>query len=136
MGMMDFDSAGTRDGNVSGRLLNFLGRLRTHSSDRMDDALPQRRGAKRKAKGKGRSARARSPSGSIDSFVDYWDLDDSVAAYLESMEDDDVLDVVLGDFDPSGSKDGDVVGRLKAFVLSTMIRLGRGAKRRPDRRSS
>lgn len=58
-------------------------------------------------------------------FLERCGLEASAAAYLEALP-EDVLQRVLSDFDPSGTKDGNVLGRLQGYVRFLNARRKRG----------
>jgi len=53
----------------------------------------------------------------LDAFARHYKLDDEAVSYLESLS-PDTLDVVIADFDPGGTKDGNVFGRIQGFARS------------------
>jgi len=134
MCLTTFDPWTTRDGNISARLRSFLWKVeaqlaesdswydKSHASywkhgydydyaDYHDDTRPRTDRATRDA---------------ILKFVARWDLDLAVGAFLETVKDPDVLARVMEEFDPSGTQDGNVLGRLKAFVRLLSTRRKRG----------
>lgn len=130
MCLVEFDPSGTKDGNVAGRLQGFVKKAlaRTgHSSSAMShvsSASPAAYGVDPRAqnvydnsrsfpKGKGKGKRGINPA--IADFIARCGLDDSATSFLEGLP-EDVLDKVLTQFDPSGTKDGNVMGRLEGYV--------------------
>uniref|UniRef100_A0A7S4VG83 Uncharacterized protein n=1 Tax=Alexandrium monilatum TaxID=311494 RepID=A0A7S4VG83_9DINO len=129
--LTDFDPSGTKDGNVAGRLQGFakkaiaqagqLARAPNGGSDHYGGAgvlhhqdLGSSGGARAAA-----PPPAAAPSLSSDplvaSFLERCGLDASATSYLGSLP-EDVLSRVLSEFDPSGTKDGNVLGRLQGYV--------------------
>jgi len=62
---------------------------------------------------------------SIDEFARNCNLDSEGVSFLESLS-DDVRSTVMSAFDPSGTKDGNVLGRLQGFARSVENRRKRG----------
>lgn len=142
-----FDPWTTRDGNISARLRSFLWKIEAQVTDnaRWWDS------SSRYDKYYGKSGYDRYDDYSYDyddvqpradratrdailKFVARWDLDLATGAYLESLKDPDVLARVLEEFDPSGTQDGNVLGRLKAFVRLLSSRRKRGELVLEDKR--
>merc|ERR1712087_226854 len=61
----------------------------------------------------------------IAAFLARCDLDETAWTLLEEQS-DAVLEKVMTEFDPSGTKDGNVLGRLEGFVRSLSAREARG----------
>eukprot|EP00440_Ansanella_granifera_P062770 gb/GFBE01068062.1/.p1 GENE.gb/GFBE01068062.1/~~gb/GFBE01068062.1/.p1 ORF type:complete len:580 (+),score=114.61 gb/GFBE01068062.1/:1-1740(+) len=108
----DFDPSGTKDGNVSGRLMGFAKKAMamTRPGAPPTEARPPR--------GSGdwqRTPAVLDEAAAIDEFIHRCGLDSSAMALLQPLS-PDVLALVLNNFDPRGTKDGNVMGRLEGYV--------------------
>eukprot|EP00933_Yihiella_yeosuensis_P033961 TRINITY_DN2754_c0_g4_i1.p1 TRINITY_DN2754_c0_g4~~TRINITY_DN2754_c0_g4_i1.p1 ORF type:complete len:576 (-),score=75.56 TRINITY_DN2754_c0_g4_i1:93-1820(-) len=139
----EFDPTGCRDGNVAARLRGYLKKVEVQMERELGDSVgsaswyqapPTRTSS-------GGSASSRQPDratrNAIRNFVRQQELDDSCRSLLESVHDPDVLATVLEEFDPRGTKDGNMLGRLKAYVtlVSNQSRRGElsaGSRRKDD----
>lgn len=138
--MADFDASGSKDGNVSARLMGFANFVNSRhaggSSHPAVPSAPPRTYSSPDSRSEGSRLRSvftsiapapqsfRPPSrtnlsyGSLDEFVRRWNLDQRAAAFMQALN-DDLRRRVLESFDASATKDGNAWGRLLGFVRST-----------------
>lgn len=122
--LTDFDPSGTKDGNIAGRLQGFAKKALAQASARVPTGASNANYVVN-ATSYSDVGVARAPvpmlKASLSSdplvmgFLERCGLDMSTVSYLESLP-EDVLARVLSDFDPSGTKDGNVLGRLQGYV--------------------
>mmetsp|Transcript_168756 Transcript_168756/g.542366 ORF Transcript_168756/g.542366 Transcript_168756/m.542366 type:complete len:675 (-) Transcript_168756:31-2055(-) len=136
--LTDFDPSGTKDGNVLGRLQGFARKACKQSGFSMPPQLTSGGGYGGHGGGGGGggfsqggslaltvpggpppSSAAASPelAGSLDlsGFCERCGLDQDSFNWLSSLP-EDVLSIVVTEFDPTGTKDGNVLGRLQGYV--------------------
>merc|ERR1712146_705744 len=104
---------GTKDGNVLGRLRGFARSLAGKQVHGLAPAQPLPSARKR---GPPVALQAHEQEADITCFLDNCGLSGSDEAWdtLAPLA-ADALEVVLQNFDPSGTKDGNVLGRLRGF---------------------
>mmetsp|Transcript_85292 Transcript_85292/g.198294 ORF Transcript_85292/g.198294 Transcript_85292/m.198294 type:complete len:738 (+) Transcript_85292:136-2349(+) len=124
--LTDFDPSGTKDGNIAGRLQGFAkkalaqaGQLARAPGGDPNVGHAAVAAVQLEASAARFAAPMMKPSLSSDplvvGFLERCGLDVSTLSYLESLP-EDVLTRVLNEFDPSGTKDGNVLGRLQGYV--------------------
>lgn len=131
MVVTEFDPSGTKDGNVQGRLEGFLKRVAMHFRPvgsgsgvvAWQPGMPEAVGTWHQSaartttsvanRGVSSSCMAADPA--IAAFLDHCGLDASAGQLLEGLS-EDALQMVFTEFDPSGTKDGNVLGRLEGFL--------------------
>jgi len=153
--LTEFDPSGTKDGNVAGRLQGFVKRVLA----RTGEAQPQRMAAVAPPIGFGGGGRPIARVGGppariggaparvgvqparvggdggdsqrdadIQNFLLRCGLDETAAPLLEELSEEG-LHKVLTNFDPSGTKDGNVLGRLEGYVRHAKRGSGQPAQR-------
>lgn len=131
----EFDARGTKDGNVAGRVMGFAKKAMASAHGAAAEA-PEAKSAKSAHAqvlatlgGASRPVVQQSPvqdlrnDPAVQEFIQRCGLDDSAVALLEPL-DADTLANVLQCFDPSGTKDGNVLGRLNGYIKSKSTRRG------------
>jgi len=150
--LAEFDPSGTKDGNLVGRLQGFVKKAMAqcgHNRRALGAAAPHQGYAAGDAAGSfyeppqqqqwqqpqapwhqqqqwQPQQQAAAPGGaSLTGFIERCGLDPSTLPYLESLS-PDILSQIISDFDPSGTKDGNVLGRLQGYVRLLTARQRRG----------
>mmetsp|Transcript_15946 Transcript_15946/g.34509 ORF Transcript_15946/g.34509 Transcript_15946/m.34509 type:complete len:597 (-) Transcript_15946:118-1908(-) len=120
----DFDPSGTKDGNVMGRLQGFAKKATKQASSRYGSTAPEYGGCAPRFSqhqpsfgggGCGGGGLAQMPGESLISFCERCNLAQDSLQWLASLP-QDIMSTVIAEFDPSGTKDGNVLGRLQGFV--------------------
>jgi len=137
--LTDFDPSGTKDGNVAGRLQGFAKKALAQASVRSQQnhqqhqvngysgvqpmfvapsyQQQQQQQAEMAALDPNEPPKISPLSADplVAGFLERCNLDWTALSYLETLP-EDVLTRVLNEFDPSGTKDGNVLGRLQGYV--------------------
>jgi len=135
--MKDFDPSGTKDGNVAGRLQGFA--RKAVAVARMGGAvIPSGYGGGYEqqtvtfaAAPVNMANMAPPPSHDLTTdpvvvgFLDRCNLDLSAASMFADLP-EDILQQAINEFDPSGTKDGNVLGRLQGYVRHLCRKRGLG----------
>eukprot|EP00931_Biecheleriopsis_adriatica_P068347 TRINITY_DN42315_c0_g1_i1.p1 TRINITY_DN42315_c0_g1~~TRINITY_DN42315_c0_g1_i1.p1 ORF type:complete len:550 (+),score=121.19 TRINITY_DN42315_c0_g1_i1:79-1728(+) len=113
----EFDPSGTKDGNVDGRLMGFAKKAMAMSQARSDRGSGFGEPAPRGGNGHRRAGwQDQGPEpGSIDEFISRCGLDSSAYDLLEPLS-EDARQHIMRHFDPRGTKDGNVMGRLEGYI--------------------
>lgn len=139
--LASFDPSSSKDGNIWGRLFAFARRTwaKHVGSDQITVAhlkgLPEEEQRRLIIEWTPPSASVSNmghahPGGNfggldrrsaVQQFVHHWGLDDRIAAFLHALP-EMVRDHVVSGFDGSGTKDGNVWGRLLGFIRATWAR--------------
>jgi len=119
----NFDPSGTKDGNVLGRLQGFTRHMLRRSGQHSPASLPaatakDQQGSHVDDRGRVEPATAlEATSAIVDAFAIKVGLNDAALSFLRRLQ-PDVQQIVAMEFDPTGTKDGNVWGRLLAYVRS------------------
>eukprot|EP00930_Biecheleria_cincta_P083448 TRINITY_DN7301_c0_g1_i1.p1 TRINITY_DN7301_c0_g1~~TRINITY_DN7301_c0_g1_i1.p1 ORF type:complete len:879 (+),score=128.89 TRINITY_DN7301_c0_g1_i1:85-2721(+) len=139
----EFDARGTKDGNIAGRVMGFAKKAMASAHSVVHEAVETRSAHAQVLATLGGRSRpvAQSPAQdlrhdpAVQEFIERCGLDDSAVGLLEPL-DADTLANVLQCFDPTGTKDGNVLGRLSGYIKSRSTRRngnpqGGGPPKRP-----
>eukprot|EP00928_Gymnodinium_smaydae_P063559 TRINITY_DN47101_c0_g1_i1.p1 TRINITY_DN47101_c0_g1~~TRINITY_DN47101_c0_g1_i1.p1 ORF type:complete len:520 (-),score=65.28 TRINITY_DN47101_c0_g1_i1:99-1475(-) len=135
--LSEFDAAGTKDGNLDGRVRGFLRKVVARTGPMRAPGggapMPTRtpfHQSSEAARAPWHSGQSRGPPNeNIEDFLSRCGLDASAHDLLLSL-DAAVLEEVMRSFDPSGTKDGNVKGRLEGYIR--VVQRRGGVKRGPD----
>jgi len=134
--LTDFDPSGTKDGNIAGRLQGFSKKALAQANQSLKlggdgmNALHAASGiadAAHMTHGVHTTKRSLGSDSALRGFLDRCSLDWSAMPFLEGLP-QDVLETVVHEFDPSGTKDGNVFGRLQGYVRFLTSRRKRSAE--------
>jgi len=116
--MTSFDPRSSKDGNLTGRLQAFMNKC-LRQSGYEEGAPPSHIVAGGLAGGSsatgGLDAESLAKDPMVLAFLERCGLDMPAVEYLQHLP-DDMLQQVMDNFDPSGTKDGNVLGRLQGYV--------------------
>jgi len=128
--MKDFDPSGTKDGNVAGRLQGFA--RKAVAVARMGGAvIPSNLDQRFTVANTPRQAALPPPAHDLSkdpavvAFLERCNLDITAASIFADLP-EDILQQAMNEFDPTGTKDGNVLGRLQGYVRHLCRKRGLG----------
>lgn len=127
--MTSFDPSSSKDGNIGARLQGFMKKCSSQCGGSVGSAAygdTAGNGSTRAAPGKSRSSSLLSHDPQVMDFLERCGLDLSALDFLQHLP-EDLLQDVMNKFDPSGTKDGNVLGRLEGYVKFLSKKRGLGA---------
>ncbi|CAE8665993.1 unnamed protein product, partial [Polarella glacialis] len=122
--MTEFDPSGTKDGNIVGRLMGFAKKAMAMAQAGAS-AYPAAASSQGGSCPNGDGEQSLESEPAVMDFIQRCGLDTSALEILEPLP-ADVLATVIANFNPSGTKDGNVSGRLHGYVRVVLARRGLG----------